>query len=524
MTHCQGRVRDGRVDTFHVAGAAGAALVSGPATAGGGAGEAFRWSEERFRELAELLPEIVFETDEQGILTFVNRNAFAATGYSEEDFEAGFDPLRLIAPEDRARAAANIRRVMGAGPIGYTEYGCVRPDGTTFPAVVRAVPILRDGRVAGLRGIVIDVSDIKAAEQALRRSEANYRAIFDAASDGIVVHDIETAAVVDANRSALEMYGCTIDELRGTTIGVVSEGIPPYSDADAARLVAEAAAGEPLLFEWHARRKDGMLFWLEVNLRRCAIGGVGRVLAVIRDINERKRLEEDLRRAQKMEAVGRLAGGVAHDFNNLLTAILGYCEMLADETPDADPRRKAVLEIKRAGERAAALTAKLLAFSRRQVLDVKPVDLSALVADLRPTLERIVGDRVNVVTDLAADLRPVVADPLQLEQIVINLAVNARDAMPAGGTLSIATANLSGSDCPPSGPCVMLRVRDTGEGMDETTRARLFEPFFSTKGAARGTGLGLATVYGTVEQHRGRITVESAPGAGATFTVYLPRA
>jgi len=256
---------------------------------------------------------------------------------------------------------------------------------------------------------------------------------------------------------------------------------------------------------------------------------VAGIVVTMRDITERRRLEEQLRQAQKMEAVGQLAGGVAHDFNNLLTAILGYCHLMLDEISEEDPLRLDLLEIQQAGDRAAALTRQLLAFSRRQMLQPQVVNINTLVRQLEKLLSRLISEDVELVTALAPDLRSVMVDPASVEQILVNLAVNARDAMPVGGRLTIETANVELDDTDAvthvtvkPGRYVMLAVGDTGEGMDAATRARVFEPFFTTKEQGKGSGLGLATVYGMVKQSGGYIWVYSEPAHGTMFKVYLP--
>jgi PAS domain S-box-containing protein len=250
------------------------------------------------------------------------------------------------------------------------------------------------------------------------------------------------------------------------------------------------------------------------------------IVATIIDVTELRAVESQFRQAQKMEAIGRLAGGIAHDFNNILTAIRGYGELLAADLPPADPRREDLDEILKASDRASGLTRQLLAFSRRQVLQPSVLRLNDTVAGVVKMLQRVIGEDVRLVTSASPDLGATFADPGQIEQVLLNLAVNARDAMPDGGTLSI---DLSNVDTPvsigdlPAGEYVAMEVRDTGIGMDDQVRRRIFEPFFTTKGVGKGTGLGLATVYGVVKQSGGHVTVESAPGRGTAFRIYLPR-
>jgi signal transduction histidine kinase/CheY-like chemotaxis protein len=288
--------------------------------------------------------------------------------------------------------------------------------------------------------------------------------------------------------------------------------------------------GEAIVNLEETQTRDGgqaVLLTSKVPLRDES-GNVVGILGIYQDITDRKRLEDQLRQAQKMEAVGRLAGGVAHDFNNLLTVINGFSQVALDILGPENSVRPLVEEIVKAGDRAAGLTRQLLTFSRQQVVSPRVIDLNAVVGDTDRMLRRVIGEDVILATDLEPGLWSVRADPGQIEQVLMNLVVNSRDAMPTGGQLTIATQNVS-ADCGaphpnvPAGDWVVLAVRDTGVGMSDDVRARVFEPFFTTKGVGKGTGLGLATVYGIVTGAGGHVTVQSQPNCGTTFTIYLPR-
>ena len=370
-----------------------------------------------------------------------------------------------------------------------------------------------------------EVIERKQAEAALRESEERYRLLFDVNPHPMWVHDLATLSFLTVNDAAVRQYGYSRSEFLSMTI----RDIRPEEDVP--RLL-DALSRTPQTLDktvWKHRRKDRTTLSVEITSHEFLFGGRPARLVQAVDITERERLAEQLRQSQKMEAIGQLAGGVAHDFNNLLTVITGYCDLLLMTAPPGDSSVAAIEEIRKAGHRAAGLTQQLLAFSRKQILEPKVINLNTVVADVEKLLRRVIGEHIDLATVFTDDLRTVKADPGQIQQVILNLAVNARDAMPEGGKLTIETANVhldesyaaTHVDVQP-GPHVMLAVSDTGCGMTPDTIARVFEPFFTTKEVGKGTGMGLATVYGIVRQSGGSINVYSEPGKGTAFKVYLP--
>jgi PAS domain S-box-containing protein len=369
----------------------------------------------------------------------------------------------------------------------------------------------------------------ESSEAALRESEERFRSVVENASDLITV--LTPKGMIEYESPSLErLLGWRPEELIGKPVMdyVHPDDVAPLTEAIAKRLADPATVNPPV--EFRARARDGSWRVLAATSRviRGETGAVT-LVATSRDVTERRALEEQLRQAQRLESVGRLAGGVAHDFNNLLTVIGGRAQLLLSRLRPGDPTRRDVELIQKAGARAAQLTQQLLAFSRRQVLQPKILDLNTVITGLEGMLRRLIGEDIELVTGLATGLGTVRADPGQLEQVIMNLALNARDAMPTGGRLTVQTATaVLDAQAPVAfeaiapGPYARLTVSDTGVGMDDATRAHIFEPFFTTKDVGKGAGLGLATVYGIVRQSGGYITVESEPGRGSTFAIYLP--
>jgi PAS domain S-box-containing protein len=381
-----------------------------------------------------------------------------------------------------------------------------------------------------IAGVALDITARKQAEDGLRASERRLRTLFETVN--LIVLGLDSQGTVDyVNPFLLQLTGYTRDEALGSNW--VERFLPKAQQAEMSGVLLDllernfhpfyrnpivTKAGEERMISWHN------------TVLRDAQGRPTGTLSIGEDITEHQRLEEQFRQAQKMEAVGRLAGGVAHDFNNMLTVITSYSTLLLDDMDATDARREDLEEIRKAAAGAAGLTRQLLAFSRQQVLEVRVLDLNEIVGGAGKMLQRLIGEDIELVTVLAPDLGSVKADPGQIEQVTMNLAVNARDAMPDGGKLTIETSNVELGEAytlehrPVSpGPYVLLSVSDAGTGMDEATKTHLFEPFFTTKEKGRGTGLGLATVYGIVKQSGGFVWVYSESGHGTTFKIYLPR-
>jgi two-component system cell cycle sensor histidine kinase/response regulator CckA len=369
--------------------------------------QALRISEERFREMAELMPMTVFESDIIGNLTFANRKAFDNFGYSQEDFDRGVNSLDMLVPEDRQPAAENIAKIMGGEEIGLNEYTALRKDGSKFPIMVHSTTIVRDGETLGIKGCLIDITDRKKAEE------------------------------------------------------------------------------------------------------------------------ERKRLETQFHQAQKLETIGTLAGGMAHDFNNLMATILGNTSLLLYDIDTTHPHYEPLKNIERQIKRGAELTTQLLGYARKGKYYVEPVNLNQIVEESSAAFCRT-RKEITIQCELADDLFVVEADQGQIQQVLLNLFVNAADAMPQGGNLVLKTSNATHNDIkskqyhPAAGDYLRLTVSDTGIGMDEKVRQRIFDPFFSTKATGKGTGLGLASVYGIIKNHGGYIDVQSQKGQGSQFSIFLP--
>ncbi|MCI0349772.1 MAG: ATP-binding protein [Acidobacteriales bacterium] len=363
------------------------------------------------------------------------------------------------------------------------------------------------------------------SSQALKEAEVRFRLLFASNPHPMWVFAQDTLEFLEVNQAAIRRYGYSLDEFLRMKIS----HLVPAESVRVSKIITEPEAAPPGVNHARHKTKDGTILNVAITTQALQFAGRKAELMVAEDVTEKRQLEEQLRQSRKMEAVGTLAGGVAHDFNNLLTVITGYTRLLQDHLQNNEQILSQLRHIEKAADRASSLTRQLLAFSRRQVLQPTLINLSETVQGMGKMLRRVIGEDVELVTATAADLWPIKADPGQVEQVMMNLAINAREAMPEGGRLVFETANVTLEreqllDQPESRPgeYVMLSVADTGCGMDDATKEHLFEPFFTTK-KGKGTGLGLSTVYGIIKQSGGHISVTSAPGEGSTFRIYLPR-
>ena len=488
-------------------------------------------NERKFRSYVENAPIAVFVANQQGRVVECNTAAVDLFGYDPAELKT-LSICDLHPPQECDRVLAGMAEMRGAGRI-EGEYRCIRKDGQEIWVLLRALMLDRDYSL----GFLQDITERKRAEQELQESRQHLQFAMDAGQLGVWSHDLRTDDVVWDDRCR-EMLAVLPGEQ--ASFQRFLNSIDPGTSADFIQWLRGQKQRKEveLATEFRIKLPDGRERWLLTrgSATRDSSGEPLRMNGLLMDITEQKKaeariqqLQEQYRHAQKMEAVGRLAGGVAHDFNNLLMVIQGYTEMLQDEMPDAYPGRNYAEQILTASSRAAGLTRQLLAFSRKQILCPVVLNVNQVVEETSKMMARLMGEDIEFKLDLAPLLWAIQADPDQIGQVLMNLAVNARDAMPQGGVLSIATKNVfvkyDGSEehsWVTAGEYIALTVSDTGRGMEKEVKDHLFEPFFTTKEQGKGTGLGLATVYGIVQQSEGYVWADSEPGHGACFTIYLP--
>ena len=489
-----------------------------------------RRAEKNYRSIFENAVEGIFQSTAGRRFINVNPSLARILGYDspEELIGASIDIAQqlYVHPEQASKVSETLRHCDNLQDFEFEAY---RKDGSQIWLSLN-IRVVRDENGAELyrEGTLGDITERKVAEAALRRSEKRYRDLVENAHDIIYEHDLD-GNYTSVNKAGVQITGYSREEIleRNLWQNVAPDYLEKSQDMFRRKLAGETVTA----YEMEIIAKNGHRISLEINSSLVFQNGVPvGVQGIARDMTERKQLEEQLRQSQKLEAIGQLAGGVAHDFNNLLTVISGYSDLLSRRLPEDSPLRAHVGEIRKAAERASGLTRQLLAFSRKQILQPKVLNLNEVISDLDKMLRMLTGEDVDLLTKTEPGLGQVKADPGQIQQVVVNLVVNARDAMATGGKITLETANViltedyanQHAQCVP-GAYVMLAVSDNGSGIDPAIRDRIFEPFFSTKGPGKGTGLGLSTVYGIVKQSGGNVWVYSEVDRGTTFKIYLPR-
>jgi two-component system, cell cycle sensor histidine kinase and response regulator CckA len=485
--------------------------------------------EELFHLISENAADMIAVVDMNGKRLFNSRSYEKVLGYTTEELQAS-SAFEQIHPDDQERVKTVTGKARRSGTGESLEYRFRHKNGSWL-VLQSTSSVIRDEKGEPEKLVIVnrDITEHRKADEALRRSEADFRSVVEHAPYGIYRVSAD-GALAQANPALLKMlvYETESELLRKelpTEIFAKAEEYREFAD-----LLAKNAEIKDLEMQW--KKKDGEPITLRCTGRRVGSqdGAPGYFEIFAEDVTEQRLLERQLRMAQKMEAIGRLSGGVAHDFNNLLGVIIGYSRVLSKALGKENRLSEHVREIEKAGDRAASLTKQLLAFSRQQILTPTVLHLNTLVCDMQKMLPRLLGEDIHMVQELDPELGYVKADQSQIEQVIMNLAVNARDAMPNGGVLRIQTSNAELNQAytrthPGSreGRYVLLTVSDTGNGIEAATLPHIFEPFFTTKERGKGTGLGLATVYGVVKQSNGYIWVDSSPGKGSCFQIYLPR-
>ncbi len=488
-------------------------------------------SERVLTTLVSNVPGMVYRcrNDRDRTMLFLSDGCRDVTGYHRSDLLGSRDVsyAELIIPPDRDRVWSEVQQALRDDRPFELTYRIRTADGDERWVWERGVAVRKaEEDDVLLEGFIADITDRRRAEQV----NALLATAVEHAGEGILITD-RNGTILYANPALESITGYSRKDLVGLNPRIFKSGEHDtgfYKD-----MWDTLSRGEVWSARLINRRRDGTLYEERQTISpvRDADGNTVNYVAVKRDVTEIVSLENQLRHTQKLDAIGKLAGGIAHDFNNLLMAIMGHCELMLGQTEEGSPQYKDLLEIKNSTIRAAALTRQLLAFSRRQVVEPRLLDLNMIISEMKTMLERLIGTEVELIARLDAELGPVRADASQIEQVIMNLVVNGRDAMPYGGKLVIETANVeldesyaaAHVDVEP-GPYAMLAVSDTGTGIQKAIQPRVFEPFFSTKGGEKGTGLGLSTVYGIVKQSGGSIWLNSEPGRGTTFKIYLPLA
>jgi two-component system cell cycle sensor histidine kinase/response regulator CckA len=486
----------------------------------------YRQTAERYRRLMENLNEVLYMLDLDARVTYVSPNIEKISGYSREEI-IGRAFIDFVHPDDLTDRMESFQRVlMGEGITTEYRYLTNR-SGETAWVMTKARPIFENNEVVGIQGILVDISERKRAEEVLRESEKKFRTLFDSSPQAIALTDIKTGRIIDVNDTFCRLTKYSKNEL----IGKTTTELGFYSQDDRNRFIHKLTkTGKVNGIEMDFKISDGSMLNSRMFAVPIKIDGKSSVLTSFFDMTEQNRLEKQLLQSQKMESVGRLAGGVAHDFNNMLSVIIGNAEVAMMDTDPDEPVHKILKEILNAGHRSADITRQLLAFARKQTISPEVLDLNETVEGMLKMLRRLIGEDIDLAWLPGKHLGLIKVDPSQINQILANLMVNARDAIGGMGKITVETDNVRLDENYSAhhagfvpGDFVMLAVSDDGCGMDKETLNNVFEPFFTTKGVNEGTGLGLATVYGIVKQNDGFINVYSEPEKGTTVRIYVPR-
>jgi len=489
-------------------------------------------AETSLRLLVEQAPVGIFRTDAAGNCEYANSRAASMTGHEVSEL-LGRGWLQAVHPDDRPSVSDSLSRALRLGNELQFECRFLTADDRVRRLSCQATPLPSTGEAEtpGYLGSLWDVTERHRTVQRLRESEARYRLLAEEASD-LIKRQTPDGRLLYVSPASRKLLGREPEELEGHTLAELELVHPEDREELESGLRALRESNEDRVVTYRLRRRDGSYATFETSKRlvRDDAGRPLEIVSVSRDVSRQRSLEDQLRQAQKMEAIGQFAGGVAHDFNNVLTVILGHADVLETSLGSGTPEEADARAIRESAERAARLTRQLLAYTRRQVLEPRLVDLNQVIGEMESMLRRLLSEATRLVWEPGPDIGSVHVDRGQLEQVIMNLAVNARDALGHGGQLTLRTEHVVVADPlleatqVPRGEWALLTVSDDGCGMDEATRRRAFEPFFTTKAREQGTGLGLATVYGIVKQSQGFIYVDSEPGRGTRFRIYLPMA
>ncbi len=479
--------------------------------------EALQESKKKYRDLADALPQTVFEIDEAGNLTFVNLNSIDIFAHALQSSDRGWNALQMFVSADRDSVKKNIQRVLSGEELGGAGYTALRKDGSTFPVVLYASPIIKENRATGLRGIIVDITEHERAEEALRESEEKLRLMFESVIEGITVTDLDMR-IVEVNQAVVSMHGY---DNKGELIG--RNAFELIADRDQARAMESIKRtledGYSGTIEYTCLRKNHSAFpaQLSVTVLRDASGKSIGFIAVTEDITERKRMQEQLIITDRLASIGELASGIAHELNNPLTSVIGFSQLLLNRDVPDDINRDVEI-IHSEAQRAAEVVKNLLTFARKQAPVRRSVNINSIiekVLELRTYVQRV--NNIKVITHLALDLPEIMADYFQLQQVFLNIIVNAEHFMievHGRGTLTITTGQ--------SEEIIKVSLADDGPGISKENLGHLFDPFFTTKEVGKGTGLGLSICHKIITEHGGRIYAESELGKGATFVLELP--